>query len=326
MISIIVPVFNSKRTISPCLDSLLSQKTEKIFEVIAVNDASTDGTKQELEKFFGKIAYFENNKNMGPAFSRNFGAKKARGEILCFIDSDCVASKNWLFEMAKPFEDKGVAAVQGAYKTTQKSIVARFAQEEIEQRYEKMRNSKQLDWVGSYSAAYNAKIFGEEKGFDEEFPTASGEDPDLSFRIAKKGYKIIFNEKAIVYHKHPPALWKYLKTKFFRAYYRILLYKKHPDKAVNDSYTPQLLKARVASFFLFPCILAFAVFFPDFPQIIALYAFFFLLFNFTTSMPFFFSALGKDPLVALLSPVLLFLRDFFFALGLAAGLVKTVIK
>lgn len=325
-VSVIIPVYNSEKTISACIDSLLVQNFPKKFEIIVVNDTSTDSTEKKIYSFGEKIVYLKNEKNKGPAFSRNLGAKKSKGEILCFIDADCVAEKNWLKEMIEPFNDKSVAAVQGAYRTVQKSLVARFAQEEIEQRYEKLRSSKKIDWVGSYSAAYRKDLFMREKGFDESFPIASGEDPDLSFRIAKKGYKIIFNENAIVYHIHPDTLSKYLKTKFFRAYYRVLLYKKHPDKAVNDSYTPQALKARVAGFFIMPILTALAIIFPTFLQILSIYTLMFLIFVFFTSLPFLFNALRKDLPVAIFSPLMLFLRDLFFALGLLAGTVKSVVK
>lgn len=324
MISIIVPVYNSEKTIVLCISSLLKQKTSNEFEIIAVNDASTDGTKKKLLEFGKKIVLLENPENKGPAFSRNLGAKKAKGEIVCFTDSDCIAEKNWLKEMIAPFANENVAAVQGRYLTQQKSLVAKFVQEEIEQRYDLLRKAKNIDWVGSYSAAYRRDVFLAEGGFDESFPIASGEDPDLSFRVAKKGHKIIFAEKAVVYHTHPDSLLKYLKTKYFRAYFRVLLYKKHPDKAIKDSYTPQTLKFRISGFFAAPLVLlALLVFIP---QNFLQFFLFCVVFYFATAMPFFFHAIGKDAMVAIFSPLLLFLRDMAFAAGLLMGTIKTVFK
>ncbi len=324
LISVIVPVFNSEKTISRCIESLLGQKTNKELEITVVDDASTDSTVEKLQKFSKKIVYLKNEKNKGPAFSRNLGAKKSKGDIVCFIDSDCVAEKNWLEEMVKPFEDEAVVAVQGAYKTRQKELIARFVQEEIEQRYEKMRKAKNLDWVGSYSAAYRKKVFLGLGGFDESFPIASGEDPDLSFRIAKKGHKIAFNEKAIVYHTHPDTLGKYLNTKFWRAFYRVTMYKKHPDKAVVDSYTPQVLKVRVA-FFLIGLVALIWAWFTSL-QAVWFVLVFFILFYLVTSLGFLFKAIQKDFLVGLISPIVLFLRDVYFGLGLAAGFFRQVFK
>lgn len=326
MISVIVPVYNSEKTIRSCLESILGQKTNEPFEVIVVNDASTDSSEKEILAFSKKIIYIKNPSNKGPAFSRNLGAKKAKGEIVCFIDADCVAEKNWLLEMTTPFADKKVAAVQGAYKTKQKELVARFVQEEIEQRYEKMRRAKNLDWVGSYSAAYRKDVFAQENGFDESFPMASGEDPDLSFRVAKKGHKIVFNEKAIVYHTHPNTLTKYLTTKFWRAYYRVLLYKKHPSKAVKDSYTPSILKFRLA-FLVFVVATFLVILTSIFSEGLLIWVLVGeLLFIFASSLPFSVKAFFRDWQVGVVSPFFLFFRDTWLLGGLFLGTVKTVVK
>lgn len=111
--------------------------------------------------------------------------------------------------MIKPFENKDIVGVQGRYKTKQSEIVAKFAQYEIEERYERMRRSRYIDFIGSYSAAYKRGVFLSEGGFDESYPIASGEDPDLSFRLASKGYKMVLNNRALVYHHHPDSLYTY---------------------------------------------------------------------------------------------------------------------
>ena len=86
------------------------------------------------------------------------------------------------------------------------------------------------------------KAFLDENGFDESFPRASGEDAELSYRLAKKGHTLVFAPRAVVYHTHPATFVHYLKVKFFRAYWRTRMYLKHPEKSVEDSYTPSTLK------------------------------------------------------------------------------------
>jgi glycosyltransferase involved in cell wall biosynthesis len=244
--SIIIPCYNCGKTIQETINSLLKQKP---FEIICVDDGSTDNTREVIKK--NKVKYLF-QKNSGPAKARNTGAKKALGEIIIFIDSDCVPKKKWLEEMLKPFEDKNVVGVQGAYKTKQKEIIARFVQEEIEERYKRMKNSKKLDWVGSYSAAFRKKEFLLAGGYDDEsFPIASGEDPEFSFRLIEKtNMKLVFNDKAIVYHLHPTSLKKYLKVKYFRAVYRPKMYSSHENKILKDSYTPQKIKIEIILFYI----------------------------------------------------------------------------
>ncbi|MCR4368481.1 MAG: glycosyltransferase [archaeon] len=326
--SVIVPAYNSQKTIAQCVAALMGQKFKGKFEVIVVDDGSSDETKKIAQKEGAKVF---SQKNAGPAKARNLGAKNAKGKVLVFTDADCIAKKNWLTEMIAPFSDPKVAGVQGAYKTWQKSLVARFVQAEIEERYDYMdRHKEKLDWVGSYSAAYLREVFFGAKGFDESFPKASGEDPELSYKIAKSGKKLVFNRAAIVYHTHPNSVQKYFWTKFYRAFYRINLYSKHKDKILKDSYTPPGLKIQilagyvgVALLFIIPILYAYGF---------ALAAKAILVGNaILVFLATFFTLLSawhakQDPIVSIFSLVMIQVRTAAFMLGLPAGFLKKVLK
>ncbi len=243
--SIVIPAFNAQKTIRACLEALEKQTVSRSeFEVIVIDDGSRDKT-AEIASGFKKILLLA-QKNAGPAMARNRGAKKASAEIIIFLDADCVPKKNWLVEMLEPLENPHVSGVQGRYKNASDGWMAEFVQLEIEERYERlqksMREKGSIDFVGSYSAAYRKKIFLESGGFDEGFRRASGEDTDLSFRLSGKGHRLVFAPSAVVHHFHPASLLKYWKTKFFRAYWRVRLYEKNPQKMKKDSYTPGLFK------------------------------------------------------------------------------------
>ncbi|MFH1895682.1 MAG: glycosyltransferase [archaeon] len=335
MISVIVPAFNSEKTIAETISSILSQKTKKEFELIVVDDASTDSTLKKISEF-DKVKLIKLEKNSGPAVARNAGAKKARGEIIVFTDSDCVAEKNWLEEMIKPFEDTKVVGVQGAYKTKQNSLTARFVQAEIEDRYDLMKKSMQkngsIDFIGSYSAAYRKKTFLEFNGFNESFPIASGEDPELSYRMEKKGLKLEFNPKAVVWHVHPESFLKYIKVKFFRGYWRVLMYKEHKDKMLKDSYTPQALKFQIILLYaiitglILTALNKLIQFNPLISNsvnsalslfIITAAALFIL-----SIIPFTLKALKKDVAAGILVPAFVFFRTIAFCSGLITGILK----
>lgn len=234
--------------------------------------------------------------------------------------------------MIAPFEDPEVVGVQGAYKTRQKAIVARFAQIEIEERYERMKRfAGTLDWVGSYSAAYRKKDFFAAGGFDESFPKASGEDPELSYKLAKAGKKLVFNPWAIVYHTHPDSLVKYLRTKYYRAFYRVNLYSKHRDKIVHDSYTTHEIKVQIVGFFagtgtfLASLLLAFAGFAQAALILLGISTIFTIL-GIVSMLPFFIFAFKKDRTAAIFSIVGVSLRTIVFSLGLIAGYLKLKVK
>ncbi|MCD6590358.1 MAG: glycosyltransferase [Candidatus Aenigmarchaeota archaeon] len=322
MISVIIPVYNGKETISKTLGSLLNQTYHKNkYEIIIVDDESTDGTPEVVKKYvkkYPKLIRFYRQKHKGPAAARNLGAKKAKGEILLFTDADCIPEREWIEEMVKPFKDKEIVGVQGRYRTRQKCLIAKFAQMEIDDRYNRMKKRKYIDFIGTYSAGYRKDIFFKFGGFDESFPVASGEDPELSFKISKSGYKMVFNDRAVVYHKHPNSLLSYLKQKFWRAYWRVLLYKKHPDKLVRESYTPQTLKFQIAFLFLFLL--------TSFLSLLSL-AFLslclaFLMLLFICTLPLSIKNFKRDKSVGFATPVILVLRACAFAFGLVCGAVR----
>jgi len=319
-VSVIVPAYNAEHSIQECINSLLNQKTTYDFEIIIVDDGSKDRT-AGIAKSFKKVKVFS-NKNSGPASARNFGARKAIGEIIIFIDSDCVADKNWLQQMTDSFKDKEVVGVQGAYRTKQKELMARFTQIEIEHRYERLKNAKKVDWIGSYSAGYKKEIFLKEHGFSKDFKMASGEDPELSYKLSKKNFKLKFNPNAIVFHKHPTSLPEYLRKKFVHAFWRVLLYKKHSDKAISDSYTPQSLKLQILLVLVILALAVLGLVFPI-PAFMPWLALFLLVLSF---VPFFLFALARDFSVALVSPVILALRSISFVLGLFMGFIKGILR
>ena len=142
-VSVIVPAYNAQKTIGQCIDALLAQTyPRESYEVIVVDDGSTDGTADVVKAYPVKYLY---QRNQGPATARNIGVREAQGEIILFTDSDCVPFDNWIAEMTKPFEDKEVVAVKGAYKTRQKSMTARFAQLEFEERFEMLKKAESIE-------------------------------------------------------------------------------------------------------------------------------------------------------------------------------------
>lgn len=314
-VSIIIPSYNSEGTIRQTLDAVLDQDF-KDYEVIVVDDGSEDSTCKVVEEYRVRLV---KQKHKGPAAARNLGAKVAGGDILLFTDSDCIAERNWIKEMIQPFEEESIVGVQGRYKTKQPKIVARFAQYEIEERYGRMLKHKYIDFVGSYSAAYRSKVFLNVGGFDESFTIASGEDPDLSFRLASKGYKLVFNPSAIVYHNHPDSIREYMEQKFYRARWRVPLYEKNIKKTITESYTPQVLKLQIVISYL----LIISIFITPVYKINHL-SFIFLLSFFALTIPLSFRIFKKDKKAGAITPLIVTLRTTAFATGLIYGLFMEV--
>ena len=110
LISVIVAAYNCRDTISKCLESL-SSLDHPGYEVIVVDDGSTDGTAELCETFSGvKVIRLDRG---GPSRARNTGVRKARGKLVAFTDGDCFVDSRWLKELEKGFIGPDVAGVGG---------------------------------------------------------------------------------------------------------------------------------------------------------------------------------------------------------------------
>jgi cellulose synthase/poly-beta-1,6-N-acetylglucosamine synthase-like glycosyltransferase len=312
-ISVIVPAYNPAHTIDACLEALLAQSVPRdTYEVIVVDDGSSDDTQEMVEEYEVRLIA---QSHQGPAAARNLGVMEARGDIVLFTDADCMPSETWIAEMIRPFDDAEVVGVKGTYRTRQEGIVPRFVQCEYEERYERMAKQRQIDFVDTYAAGYRRKVFLEQGGFDTRYPNASVEDQEFSFRLAERGYKMVFNPLAAVYHQHPQTLTAYLKRKFNIGYWKVMVLQRHPQKAVRDSHTPQSLKIQMGLvFLLIP--LAVLIFLGGFFPWLSLAAVGLFLIS---VLPFVVRTLRREPLLALLSPFLLFLRAVALGLGMVKG-------
>ncbi len=317
MVSVVVPAYNAEKTVEACLRSLLDQTVPSSdYEVLLVDDGSTDRTGALAQQF--PIRYFH-QENRGPAAARNLGVENARGDIILFTDSDCVAKRDWVESMTRPFENGDIGGVKGAYRTEQKGLVARFAQVEFEERYELLNKHTYIDFVDSYSAAFRTSDFLKAGGFDTSFPRANNEDTELSYKLARMGCRMVFVPEAIVYHRHPDSIWKYFRLKFSRGYWRMVVYRRYPEKMVKDSYTPQSLKLQILLAFLVCCSLPLALF----SMKAAIPWFFLTLALFLLGcVPFWKVALLKDPAVGIVAPALLFVR----AVALGSGALWASLK
>lgn len=234
LVSIIIPTYNSIHTLKYTLQSCLNQDyPENKLEIIVVDDGSTDGTRKVVLEF--PVKYIHQN-NRGPASARNRGWMAAQGEIVCFTDSDCIPHRMWVQTLMKGFTNDDIGAVAGSYGIANNNIIlANCIHEEIMERHGRMPN--EVCAFGSYNVAIKRDILKKIGGFNENYRIASGEDNDLSYRILKAGYKICFARYALVAHYHPERLFKYLKEQFRHGYWRMKLYRAHPDMMSGDHYT-----------------------------------------------------------------------------------------
>ena len=312
--SIVVPAYNAAGTITACVGALQRQTLNRDrYEIIVVDDGSTDGTGREAAAAGACVIRQERSR---PAAARNTGARAARGDIVCFTDADCVATPDWLAHITAPFARPEVVGCKGTYATHQGELVARFVQIEYEDKYDLLRGQRYIDFVDTYSAAYRREVLLANNGFDERFPYL--EDQELSFRLATRGYKMVFQPAATVYHRHAPTVVAYFRKKFIIGFWKAQVVRRFPERGVRDSHTPQVMKVQMGLVALALLAAAATAVTPWSSLVVATLLLAFLL----TTLPFVRKAWPKDRAVALAAPALLAVRALALGAGYGWGVLR----
>lgn len=314
--SVVVPAFQAADVVGLCVRALSEQSMDRTrYEIIVVDDGSTDDTAGVArEAGADQVVCIPHG---GPSVARNAGIEAARGEIVLFTDADCEPGPDWLARMTAPFTDAEVMGVKGTYRTRQTALMARLTQLEFEIRYERMATLSSIDFIDTYAAAYRRELLVRDGAFDPVFPPTSAEDVELSFRLARAGHKFVFAPTAWVWHRHSTSLWRYLERKARFGYWRALLYIRYPDKIAGDAHTDPALKVQFALVALAGLLAVVSLLWP--PAVIPLLVVV-ALFGWTV-LPFIRWAWGRDRLVAVVWPVITFLRVLVQGVGLALGFV-----
>jgi GT2 family glycosyltransferase len=312
-VSVIVPAYNGAATVDDCLRALLEQQTRRSYEIILVDDGSTDDTAHEVAAFAPRVRLVR-QQHAGAAAARNRGVSAALGDILLFTDADCEPIPGWIENLASALD--GADGAKGTYRTRQRSVVARWVQAEYESKYRRMAQRPTIDFIDTYSAAYRRDVFDAAGGFDEALQV--DEDQELSFRLAEAGARLVFAPEAVVYHRHVATPLAYMKRKFRIGYWKVLVAAMHPARIITDSHTPQSLKAQMALLALVLLLLPATPFSRLARRALAIAAGTLL----ATTLPIAARIAADDPAVALAAPLMSLLRSAGLLAGTLAGLVR----
>ena len=195
-VSIIVPTYNSQETIEECLINILEESKNFDSEIIVVDDNSSDTTTEITKKFkLIKLIELENNEGVGNA--RNIGADNAKYEILCFIDSDLIITKNSIINLVKKLnQDKtigSVSAIQKVINLNTKDWSSNFVCLKSCYGFEHVEKEAEFSACASEFCVMSKEILKQVGGW-KSLRNAGGEEFDLGYKINqlnKKNYKII---------------------------------------------------------------------------------------------------------------------------------------
>ena len=239
-VSIIIPAKNEEKYLPLCLDSIQRLDYPKeAMEVIVVDNGSTDRTR-EIAQLFGATLLRDDTKHVSGL--RNFGAKSAKGEILAFLDADCMVEADWLRAAARYFDENDVVA-WGAPPGIPEN--ATWVQSSWYLIRKKKMVIQEVDWLESMNLFVEKVIFLKAGGFNENLITC--EDVDFSYRLASHG-KIVADTSIRAIHlgeaatlgqfwrkelwrgmgnfqglRHHGLTWKELPSIMIPAYFSIIL-------------------------------------------------------------------------------------------------------
>lgn len=247
MISIIIPAYNSEKTIEKLLISL-RKSTFSDYEIIVVDDHSTDNTGEIARKYSDTVITLK--KRSGPARARNIGAEKAKGDILLFLDADVVVNADQLGYVSRRFqENQEMKALVGIYSKEPEND-GFFPKYKALEAYSWFQGGiKFLEAFDSHSAVIRREVFDELGGFDTVYKDALIEDFEFGYRVSKK-YPIYLDTNLQVAHHFPSFLTnakRYSQRTFF--WVKLFLKRRKFDKAVATPKEGISKLSSIGSFF-----------------------------------------------------------------------------
>lgn len=229
--SIIVPVYNRPDELYELLESL-SQQTYTKFEIIVVEDGSTNKSDKVVQRFENQldIKYFF-KQNEGPALTRNMGMERAEYDYFVFFDSDCIIPENYFENVYNYLKTNQIDAYGGAdkahknFSNIQKAIsysmTSFFTTGGIRGGTKSMEKFR----ARSFNMGFSRQVYERTKGFAN---MRFGEDVDLSLRIEEANFKTALIAPAFVYHKRRTNFRQFFKQVFNSGIARINLFYRHP--------------------------------------------------------------------------------------------------
>ena len=277
--SIVIPTFDRLPALKEVLEAVRGQEGPA-FEVVVVNDGSTDGTAPWLDELAsggsrgGPELRVLHQENQGPAVARNRGVATARGRWVAFLGDDTVPAPGWL----------------AAHRRTQEEPLARSIRAEggcvgvigRTDWHQRMRRTPFLDYINENGLQFGFALIEDEddvpfnffytsnlsidreamaaEPFDPAFPFAAWEDVEAGYRLAGRGLRLLYRPEARVAHDHPTGLRRFAKRQYRAGYSAVVFFRRHeqlgpflgfddgeppPEGGVRDR-TVQWLEERLA--------------------------------------------------------------------------------
>jgi GT2 family glycosyltransferase len=212
-VSFVIPNYQGEKLLRACLQSILGQKTDIPFEVIVVDDGSTDGSLDMVSNVYPSVKTVANRRNQGPAKSKNVGADAARGDFIAFLDNDVELDPLWLQSiygrLAAEGEGAGACAshiLLNGHRTVLNSTggfvdLLGYAWDRgiFEEDTNSFSQNTRVMYACSAAMLVRKAVFEQVGGFDGHYRYLY-EDVDLGWRMNAYGFSVVYEPTAIAHH------------------------------------------------------------------------------------------------------------------------------
>ena len=211
VVSIVIPLYNKAAYTYYCLRSILENTDDPAYEVVTVDDASTDAT-PELLSMIENIRVVRHEQNEGFIASCNDGAAQARGAFLCFLNNDTLVTKSWVSHLIKTIESGPGCGAVGARLVYPEGVLQEAGSivwrdgsalgygrgdDPSKPEYGYVR---EVSYCSAACLLMERDLFHRLGGFDRSYRPAYYEDADLCFRVWEAGRRVLYQPKSLVYH------------------------------------------------------------------------------------------------------------------------------
>lgn len=216
-ISLYIPCYNVEKTIAECIEAVIKQ-TYPVGEIIIVDDGSTDNTVSIAERY--NVQIIQHKANLGLAASRNTGILNSKNEYIASLDADCIPHTDWLEKLIRNFSQANIAGIGGKLLEVKLDTLAdRWRARHLIQNWgnKTITNPRQL--FGNNTIFRKSCLL--EIGLYNPIYKTNFEDYDISRRLMKNGYTLIYEPLAKVEHIRSDNIYSIMDT--YTRYYRGIL-------------------------------------------------------------------------------------------------------
>ncbi|HTV18106.1 MAG TPA: glycosyltransferase, partial [Polyangiaceae bacterium] len=234
-VDVVIPAHDAARTLHPCLQALTPLlESRQIQRIVVVDDHSTDETRDIAQRYPVQVM---SSPRRGAGAARNAGWRATTGDCVWFVDSDCVVQPDALAKLQRTSSELDASAVGGSYANQSVGhLTADLIHEEMVSRHRAM--GRDVTFAITANLLCRRETLEALGGFDESLRL--GQDLDFAYRVVQSKRRLGFDATSLVGHFHETDLWRYLHKQARQGFWRMHIYRRHPERMSGDTYSGPL--------------------------------------------------------------------------------------